>query len=349
MAEIPTPIVVAIGLDFDISASSAAAVAEIHPDLRFVSIPYAEPKELRSARGANGGRLPTDVAAPAIDEAQQAAWREANVAVVWDLPDDIASLAPNLAWIQSVTTGVDKYDLSAIRAAGIRLTNARGLAATSMSEFVLARLLQVWKELRLLDAHQAEHQWRSHHGREIAGRTVGIAGLGSIGRQIAKRLRAFDLRVLATRASALQGQPDPDVDHLFPASQLHEMLAQCDAVVACLPTTDTTLDLFDEQAFASMRPGAVFCNVGRGAQVVETDLIAALETGHIGAAIIDVTRIEPLPADDPLWSAPNLYLSPHASGSLDRYAENLEALILDNLARFVTGGVLINEVDLSDF
>ena len=148
---------------------------------------------------------------------------------------------------------------------------------------------------------------------------------------------AFDIEVLATRASARPGDLDPDVDTLYPADELDTMLSRCDAVVACLPTTDVTVDLFDEGRFSAMPAGSIFCNVGRGAQVVESDLIAALESGHLAAAVLDVTRTEPLPADSPLWGAPNVYLSPHSSASLDRYAENLETLIVENLRRFTTG------------
>lgn len=343
----PRSIVAALGLDLAVSDRFSAAVAEIHPDVRFVPAPYVEPDDVRSARGANRGRLPDGVTAPEIEEDHLATWRRAHVAIVWDLPADIATLAPDLGWIQTVSAGVDTIDLEALDTAGIKLTNARGLASTSISEFVLARLLQAWKQLRTLDEFQDRNDWGRGHGVEVAGKTVGIVGLGAIGRNVAKRLRAFDIEVLATRASARPGDIDADVDVLYPASELHEMLARCDAVVACLPTTDQTVDIFDERAFASMRPGSIFCNVGRGTQVVEQDLIAALESGHIGAAVLDVTRVEPLPPEDPLWSAPNLYLSPHAAASLDRYSENLEALIIENLRRYVAGAEMINEVDLS--
>lgn len=341
------PLVVVLGTNFRISEQFAAAAAEIHPDIRFVPAPYVETDEARTARGANNGRLDDPTSAQSIDDEQRAAWGRAHVAIVRDLPDDISSLAPHLEWVQTITAGFDTMDLDALRAAGIRLTNARGLAAKSMSEFVLARLLQIWKQLRTLDQAQDRHEWVRGHGVELSGKTVGIAGLGAIGRNVAKRLRAFDIEVLAARASAEPGDTDADVDELYPASELHDMLPRCDAVIACLPTTEQTVDLFDQRAFAGMRPGSIFCNVGRGVQVVEADLIAALESGQVGAAVLDVTRTEPLPAEDPLWSAPNLYLSPHASVSLDRYVENLEELIVENLRRFVAGEQMATEVDLS--
>jgi phosphoglycerate dehydrogenase-like enzyme len=338
-------IVIAVGFDFAISDELAARVRAVHPETTFVSVPYVESKALRSARGTNNGRLTDGLEAPSISPADEDGWRSADIAILWDLPDDIARLAPNLRWMQSVSAGVDKYDVAALADAGIRLTNASGIAAASMSEFVLARLLQVWKELRFLDARQDRREWKTHFGTEVAGKTVGVAGLGAIGRQVARRLRAFDIEVLATRASARPGDLDPDVDTLYPADDLDTMLSRCDAVVACLPTTDVTVDLFDEGRFSAMPAGSIFCNVGRGVQVVESDLIAALESGHLAAAVLDVTRTEPLPADSPLWGAPNVYLSPHSSASLDRYAENLETLIVENLRRFITGDALLNEVN----
>ena len=140
---------------------------------------------------------------------------------------------------------------------------------------------------------------------------------------------------------------DPEVDELYPAAALDDMLQRCDAVVATLPANESTFDMFDASRFAVMAEGTVFVNVSRGSLVVETDLIEALRSGHLRAAVLDVTRVEPLPADDPLWDAPNLYLSPHTSTSLDRYADNLVDLAADNLTRYVEGQPLRNEVELA--
>ena len=127
-----------------------------------------------------------------------------------------------------------------------------------------------------------------------------------------------------------------------------EVLGRCDAVVATLPADESTFDMFDASRFAAMAAGTIFVNVSRGSLVVEGDLIEALRSGHLRAAVLDVTRLEPLPATDPLWDAPNLYLSPHTSTSLDRYVDNLVDLAADNLTRFVEGRPLRNEVDLTN-
>ena len=341
-------LVVAIMIDFEPTSTMRAIVENAHSAAELLWTPYTESEELRSARGRQGGRNTTGLTTPVITSETREAWARTNVAIGMDLPDDLDELMPELQWIQSITAGYDKYDLDAFRDQGVRLSNASGLGAAGIAEFVIARLLQIWKNLRTFDTQQQQQEWSGMFGTEATGRTLGIAGLGSIGREVARRARAFDMTVLATRASAQPGDVDDAVDELFPAADLDEMLRRCDVVVSTLPSNPTTIDLFDAERFAVMPPGTVFCNVGRGAHVVEADLIAALESGHLRAAALDVTQVEPLPADDPLWSAPNVYLSPHSSVSLDRYVHNLEGLVAQNLERFLAGDRLINEVDLAN-
>lgn len=347
MTDAHEPLVVAVLIGFDPPPTLVEMIQQASPGAEIVSTPYVESEELRSARGRHGGRNPEGLDTPPIDDETRAVWQRANVAIAMDLPDGLDELMPNLAWIQSITAGYDKYDLSALHAHGVRLTNASGLGAAGIAEFVIARLLEVWKNLRRFDEQQRSHTWEGMFGTELTGRTIGIAGLGSIGREVARRARAFDMTVLATRGSAKPGDTDPAVDELFPAADIDTMLARCDAVVSTLPSNPTTIGLFDAGRFAAMPEGAVFCNVGRGAHVVEPDLIAALESGHLRAAALDVTHTEPLPADDPLWDAPNVYISPHSSVSLDRYIQNLEALMATNVALFLAGEPMKNEVDVA--
>lgn len=340
-------LVVAIMIDFEPSPRMRSIIENAHPDAEIVWTPYTESEALRSARGRQNGQNTTGLETPEITPEMQAAWARTNVLIGMDLPDRLDELMPELQWIQSITAGYDKYDLEALHRQGLKLTNASGLGAAGIAEFVIGRLLQVWKNLRAFDAQQRDHEWSGVFGTELTGRTLGIAGLGSIGREVARRARAFDMTVLATRASAQPGDTDSAVDQLFAAAELDEMLGRCDVVVSTLPSNPSTIDLFDANRFSAMRAGSVFCNVGRGAHVVEADLIAALESGQLRAAALDVTQVEPLPTDDPLWDAPNLYLSPHSSVSLDRYVQNLEALFEKNLRSFMASEPMINEVDLS--
>jgi phosphoglycerate dehydrogenase-like enzyme len=226
------------------------------------------------------------------------------------------------------------------------VTNAAGTSSTSISEFVIARLLQVFKRLRETDEHQRAHAWAPSYGRSFARSTLGIVGLGHIGGAVAERARAFGVRVLGMRRSARAGVGAEPADELFAPDRLHEMLGRCDAVVLAAPATAETRHLIDAEALAAMRPGAVLVNVARGSLVDEAALVAALESGHLGAAALDVFEREPLPPDSPLWNAPRCYLSAHASASVDRYVDDVFEITCDNLARFVAGAPLRNRVDM---
>jgi phosphoglycerate dehydrogenase-like enzyme len=227
----------------------------------------------------------------------------------------------------------------------VTITNAAGVAAAPIAEFAISRLLSVWKRLPEIDDEQAQREWKPKFGRTVEGLILGVIGLGAIGTAVAQRARGFGIYLIGTRRSYKEGQDHPAVDELHGTADLHEVLARCDAVVVSAPGTAETENLFDAAAFAAMKPGALFCNVGRGSLVDEPALIAALESGHLGAAILDVTREEPLPADDPLWSAPNILISPHCSAAQDRYTETLLALFADNLERFSRAEPLRNVVD----
>lgn len=340
-------IVVAIALPFDHDPAFEQKIRSIDPRLDVRWTPYVESPSVRSEKGKNGGHDPSGLPTPPISDEMRAAWADTHVVFGMDLPSEASDLLPQMRWFQGTTAGVDQFDLAELRTMQVRLTTASGVGAVSIAEFVMARLLQVYKHLRTLDRQQAEHDWNLRFGEEVAGRTLGVIGLGAIGREVARRARAFGMTVLATRASATPGDTDPDVDELHPSTSIDDVVARCHVVVAALPSNPTTDNLFDESRFAAMRDGTVFCNVGRGAHVDEDALIAALRSGRVRAAILDVTRIEPLPADNPLWDMADVYISPHSSVSLDRYADNVKALAIDNLVRYLRGDTLRNEVDLT--
>jgi phosphoglycerate dehydrogenase-like enzyme len=318
----------------------------LHPSIEVLELPYTEPHSLRSQRGA----APTaDLRrlAPELSPDQRQAFGRVEVVLTIDLPFDTPGHAPNLRWVQGIGAGVSQLQSAGLEAGTVTLTSSSGTNSASISEFVIGRLLQVWKRFAELDRSQREHRWEPRYGRDVAGSTLGVIGLGAIGRDVARRARALGMIVLATRRTAEPGQIDDDVDELVPSSGMHDLLGRCDAVVAAMPETAETIDVFDAAAFAAMKPGAVFCNVGRGSAVVETDLIAALASGQLGAAVLDVTRTEPLPPADPLWDAPNIYLSPHSATAMDSYWSNVHALFRDNLRRYLAGESLRNVVPSS--
>jgi phosphoglycerate dehydrogenase-like enzyme len=332
--------------DADGFARELAALEALDPRVRVITPTYVESHDLRSARGKPGA-ADLRAQAPPLADAQRSGFAEINVAVAIDLPFDVATHAPNLVWVQSVGAGTGQLQSAGLADAGIRLTSAAGANAVGIAEFVLARVLQHWKRLPEIDAARERHEWTPTYGRQLAGATLGLLGLGAINSTVAARAKAFGMRVLATRRSATPGATAPDVDELFAPSELHSMLGQCDVVVAAVPETPETTGMMDAAAFAAMQEGAFFCNVGRGSLVDEPALIAALERGHLGAAALDVASVEPLPADQPLWDAPNLYLSPHAAASPAALFVNLHALFRDNLAHFLAGEPLENEVDVA--
>lgn len=268
-----------------------------------------------------------------------------EILLAMHLPANLTTIAPNLRWVQAFGAGVEHL-LPALKGSAVRLTTAAGVAAPSISEFVMARLLEVWKDLREIERLQSERTWRQHTARLVAGKVIGVLGLGAIGTEVARRAKAFDMEVVAITRTVSGRVKPPFVDRLHSSADLVSVLPGLDALVVTAPATPETNRMIGARELAALPPGAIFCNVSRGALVDETALKEALLAGRLGAAVLDVTRQEPLPADDPLWSAPRLFLSPHSSASMDRYWEALVDLFVDNLIRYSRGSPLRNRVDL---
>jgi phosphoglycerate dehydrogenase-like enzyme len=248
--------------------------------------------------------------------------------------------------VQSLGSGTEQLRSAGLAGAGIRLTSAAGAASGSIAEFTFARILQVAKQLRRIDAAQAQRAWQPVHGVSLAGRTLALIGLGRINSDVARLAKAFSMRVLATHRSARAGQQHDTVDEVFALADLMAMVRQADILVSAVPEDGSTTGLISRQVLAALPDGAIVCNVGRGSAVDEAALIASLSSGHLGAAVLDVSAREPLPPDDPLWSAPNLYYSAHCAVVVEQLCENLHQLFTVNLQRFVAGQPLLNEVSL---
>ena len=325
-----------------------ARLCSIHPRIEVLTTAFEVEHEARTAREQDpfSEELRTD--APALSDEQRDAFGRAEIVFTLDVPMDLPPLAPRLRWVQCIGSGVGQYVAARLPEGGIVLTNGAGIAAAPIAEWVLARVLQIVKRLPEHDRCAAAHEWTMALGGNLAGRTVAIVGLGAIGREAARRIRAFGVRLLGIRRSWTPGATDPDVDELFGPGALLDVLARSDIVVLAAPGSDDNENLFDDAAFAAMAPGAIFVNVARGTLVDEPALIRALESGHLAGAAIDVARTEPLPPSDPLWSAPNLLVSPHSSASAEQYAERAFDLFCENLERYVGGAPLHNVVDLAD-
>ena len=326
-------------LDFD---RHLAELAAIDPRIDIVVEPYEESSELRSGRGVP----PYDAVrhlAPELTAAQRDAFARIDCCITLDLPFGVAAVAPRLRWVQALAAGVAHLTSAGLREAGIRLTNASGANATSIAEFVFARILGEFKQTRRLDTTQQRRRWHPVFGDNVAGTTIGLVGFGPINQAVARRARAFDLEVIVVRRSAA---PSDLADEVLGPGGLHGMLGRCDIVVAAVPESPETHELFDSSAFAAMRDGSMFVNVGRGSLVDEPALVAALGSGKLRAAALDVTAVEPLPQDSPLWDAPNIYISAHCSTEPTRFFESAHRVFADNLARYVAGQPLLNEVAL---
>ncbi len=341
----PINVCVCVPLSHDARDDSEKAATEqsflaLEPRLRFRYAPYSDPPELRALRGQPDYEQARDKVAPPSPELREAL-RDAEIAFAVDLPFDMPQLAPRLRWVQSIGAGIGQLQTCGLDRLGAQLTSGAGIGAPSIAEFVLARILAHWKLFDLYDRLQAERTWKVHNGRSLAGSVLAIVGLGAIGLEVARRASALGMRVIATRRDPAAGA-DPAVERLYPPEALHAMLAAADAVVLCAAETPQTWRLFDTAAFAAMAPGSYFCNVSRGSLVDEDALHAALSSGHLAGASIDVATVEPLPQDSPLWTTPNLHISPHSAASLDHFFERAWQLFHDNMRRYLAGETLRN-------
>src|SRR5579872_701140 len=237
---------------------------------------------------------------------------ETEVLCAYSVPNNLRELASNLRWLQFPGAGVDNLRPTGLLNAdsGIIITTASGIHAHSISEYVFGSMLMFnrsWPEMvRLQDRHRwpRNSSWYNLGGRELVDQTLGIIGLGSIGRQIAHLGKAFGMRVIATRRSAgvADEQQEPEVDRLYPIDQLHEVLQQSDYVVLAVPLTPETEGLIGESELRAMRRTAYLVNIARGKVIYEDALIRALREQWIAGAGLDVTAEEPLPSDSPLYA-----------------------------------------------
>jgi phosphoglycerate dehydrogenase-like enzyme len=320
---------------------------KIEPTVEVVTTPFDVDHELRTLREQQPFSPDIRSRQPELTADQRDAFARAHVIFTLDVPMDLPPLAPNLRWIQAIGSGVGQFVSSRLDEGGIVLTNGAGIGAPPIAEWVIARVLQIIKLLPEHDAAAREHRWDTVLGGQLQGKTMAVVGLGAIGRETARRARAFGVKLVGIRRSWQPGMTDPDVDELHGPGALADVVGRSDIVVLAAPGTDDNDNLFDDAIFAAMRPGSIFVNVARGTLVDEAALIGALERGHLRAAAIDVARAEPLPADDPLWDAPNLYISPHSSTSGEGYADRAFDLFCRNFERFVRNEPLENLVDLS--
>jgi phosphoglycerate dehydrogenase-like enzyme len=260
--------------------------------------------------------------------------------------DHVLSRAPNLRWIHSASAGVDRVATAAVRSRDITVTNARGVFSRPIAEYVVMMLLAIARRLPQLLELQRERTWQPLRGKELASVTVGIVGYGSIGAEIAHLLEPFGTTVLATRRRPELGAGDAPNVRLLGDDDLEQLLGESDVVVLAAPLTEQTAGLIGASQLQVMRESAWLINIARGRLIDEAALRRALENGWIAGAVLDVFNDEPLPPDSPLYSTPNLVITPHTSWSSDRVTERGLALFIENLRRYLAREPLENVVDL---
>jgi phosphoglycerate dehydrogenase-like enzyme len=249
---------------------------------------------------------------------------------------DILENSTSLKWVQTWSAGVNNLPLQTLNERGVMVTSANGVHAYPISETIFGLMLALTRNIHSYVRNQATKTW--HHAGlrlEIHGKTIGIIGVGAIGKETAKIAKAFGMKVLGVRNSLL---PEEHVDEMYSTSELDSVLPQCDYVVSTLPLTSSTKGLFSSKQFQVMKRDAFFINIGRGEIVVEKDLIHALQTGEIAGAGLDVFEVEPLPESSPLWEMENVIITPHTSGSTEYYDRRVvEDIFLPNLRQYVNG------------
>jgi phosphoglycerate dehydrogenase-like enzyme len=262
---------------------------------------------------------------------------------------EVLAQAKQLQWIQWTAAGVERcVQQPLVRERHVLLTNLQRTMGPSMAEHVMGMMLVLSRHLDYFLREQQQAHWAKDGSRpqlaDLEGKTVLVVGLGGIGTEVARRAHAFGMRVIATRASGHNG---PDyVSYVGLPDELLKLAREADFVVNCAPITPQTTGIFNKEFFATLKPGAYFISVGRGRSTVTADLVAALKSGRLAGAGLDVVDPEPLPADSPLWHLSNLIITPHVSADTPFADEQRNAVLVENLRRYAAGEPMLSVVDV---
>jgi phosphoglycerate dehydrogenase-like enzyme len=261
---------------------------------------------------------------------------------------EVLTQAQHLQWIQVTTAGVDRcVQQPRLQERHVLLTNTQRAMGPSMAEHALAMMLALSRHFEYFLKEQQQGNWAHEAAPQLAdldGKTVLVVGLGGIGTEVARRAHALGMRVTATRASSRSG---PDfVSYVGLPDELPKLAKDADFIVNCAPLTPQTTGIFNREFFATLKPGAYFISVARGRSTVTADLIAALSSGHLAGAGLDVVDPEPLPADSPLWHLPNVIITPHVSAKTTVSGEQRDLIVVENLRRYAAGEPMLSVVDL---
>lgn len=261
---------------------------------------------------------------------------EADVLLVSGMwKNDLIAHAPKLRFIQSISSGMDQYSKEQLGARGVRLASAAGVNARAVAEHAMSLILALARRLPEARDNQHKKAWRGMIGDltqredELGGKTVLIVGMGRIGAHLARLAKAFDMEVVGIRRDPAQGANGADSIHAM--GELVKLVPRADVVVLACALTPETTGLMSAAAFAAMKPSAFFVNVARGKVADEAALAATMQAARIAGAGIDVTAEEPLAPSSPLWTMPNVFVTPHTAGETRRYEDNVLDILMENL------------------
>ncbi len=327
-----------------------------------ITVPFSE-ELLTQLRGLSPHVNITAIQANGINDIPAATWAQTDIlytAHLLPLPEQV----PALKWLQFHFAGIDRYmDEPLLKKDGLLITTLSGAAASQVAEHILTMLLALGHKLPTLMASQKKSEWPKDRFErfspfELRGKTAGIVGYGSIGRQVARLLQPFGVTVLATKRNVMHpsdsgyipgeemGDPNGDfVTRLYPAEALHSMVRECHFLIITVPLTNQTNMLVGDSILQTLQPGGFLVDISRGGVVSHSALVKALQNGKLAGAALDVFPEEPLPASSPLWAMPNVIITPHISGVSPRYTERAMTLFSENLLRYLAGLTLYNLVD----
>jgi len=275
---------------------------------------------------------------------------DAEIGIAWSIRPEQIKAAKKLRWIHSPAAAVHQLIFPELVESDLVLTNARDVHGPVVAEHVIAQIFALAKKIPDSVRLQEKHEWGQQRiwdelprVREVAGATVGLIGLGSIGRAVSKSAKALGMRVIAVREHPEKGGEGADV--VLGPAQVDDVFRKADYVVLAAPVTDNTRAIANAERLALMKPDACLINVGRGQLVDEAALATALREKKIGGAALDVFPKEPLAAESPLWDVPGLLITPHTAALTDKLWERHYALFLENLRRYLNGQDLLGVVD----
>jgi phosphoglycerate dehydrogenase-like enzyme len=259
---------------------------------------------------------------------------------------EVFLMCPNLLWVHSRSVGLERSLFPELQESSVPLTNGAGVFSASLGEFALGAILYFAKDFRRMIRNQMAGVWEAFDVSWVSGRTVGIIGYGDIGRAIAERVRALGMTVLAVRRHASPSPgAEPPAAETYTVERRLEMISRCDYVVVSAPLTSETRGMIGEAEFRAMKPTAVMINVGRGPVINEEAMIAALSSGRIRGAALDVFDHEPLPQGHPFYKLENVLLSPHCADHTPDWLDNAMRFFIEQYERFRKGQALLNIVD----